>query len=890
MLRTTLLKQKSFWAILLIATIPLLVTTLISIKIAETALEKQVVNNLSTIADQKVLNIENFIRKGRDDANLLVQAPFLLSTLKDERQILSRGSNNLSSMLKASSELAGFASIFLKRPGSNYSDIILMSIDGTILFSAADPALTGKKFQETPLNKSRLPPLFKDVVTLMQTQVSDFSHLENRKNPEAFIVSPILDKQVPVGVLALQMSNESITEVVNNLENLGGTGETLVGSIVNNRIIPEVPLRFTNIEGFIAQSQKVNNNLMAAFDDATQGGKGQGSMTDYRGNTVIGVWRYVPSFGWGMLVKMDSSEIYAPIYRMISNIILLGSVALLLAILIATFISMRLQKAENSLKAALEELKIAVEEAKSANEVKSQFLANMSHELRTPLNAIIGYTEMLQEDATDMQLPGFEKDLARIHGSAKHLLSLINDILDFAKIEAGRIEMYLEDIKVHTLVNGLNDLIKPLLDKNQNTFILDCEPEIGMIHTDITRLSQSLLNLLSNATKFTEKGTIRLSVLRDRSSDKDWYRFIVSDNGIGMNTDQLARLFQPFSQADASITRKYGGTGLGLNISKKFCQMLGGDISVSSEEGKGSTFIIHLPEKSVHGIEKAEIVPPASLAISSMQAVDKAQESDTTKAKTHTILIVDDDRDIHKDLRQALEKAGFETLHAFNGEEGLKLARQYKPDLIVLDIDMPIMDGLSALSFIKNDSSIKDIPVMIISLTGNSDLNFAMKATDYLSKPINNNKLLEVIEKNLRSVHSISIMVVDDDASVRDLLGRAISKNGWKFIPMENGKQALAWLEQAPQLPSILLLDLIMPELDGFAVINAIRQNPAWSSIPIIVITSKELTEEEKALLNVEVKDLFIKGSCSRRELIQNVCGQVSKVVVQTTDSGDKHA
>lgn len=878
MLQSRLLKLKSFWAILLIATIPLLVTTIISIKIAEKALEKQVLNNLSTIADQKVSNIENFIKKSRDDANLLVQTPLVLSTLKNELQLLSTAPGNSMALLDASRELEGFASIFLKRSESNYRDILLLSIDGTILFSTANPALVGKKFQQTALGKSRLSPLFKEVVTLMQTQVSDFSIVENRKNPEAFVVSPIQDKQALIGVLALQMSNESITDVVNNLENLGNTGETLVGSIVNNRIVPEVPLRFTNIEGFMEESGQISNNLINAFDDATQGGKGQGSMTDYRGKDVIGVWRYVPSFGWGMLVKMDSSEIYEPIYLMIRNILLLGSIALLLAVIIATLISLRLQKADNNLKAALEDLKIAVEEAKNANEVKSQFLANMSHELRTPLNAIIGYTEMLQEDAADMELPTFDKDLGRIHSSAKHLLSLINDILDFSKIEAGRIEMYLEDINVNTLLKSLNDLVKPLLDKNQNTFVLECDPDIGMIHTDITRLSQALLNLLSNAAKFTDNGQIKLSVLRDRSSDRDWYRFIVSDSGIGMNPEQLSRLFQPFSQADASITRKYGGTGLGLNISKKFCQMLGGDITVTSEEGKGTSFIIHLPAKSTTGIEKETIMPGGAATL------QKAEERQHVETAKKSILLVDDDREIHKDLGQALEKANFKTLHAFNGEEGLKLARRYKPDLIILDIDMPVMDGISTLSFIKNDNTIKNIPVMILSMTGNSELNFALKATDYLSKPIHSDKLLEVIEKNLKSLEEINVMVVDDDPNLRDLLGRAITKNGWKFIPMENGRRALDFLKESRQKPSIILLDLVMPEMDGFAVINAIKKHPHWNDIPIIVITSKELTEAEKRLLDVEARDLFIKGSSSRRDLIQRVCEKVEGILVKTED------
>jgi signal transduction histidine kinase len=240
-------------------------------------------------------------------------------------------------------------------------------------------------------------------------------------------------------------------------------------------------------------------------------------------------------------------------------------------------------------------LRVAMEAAAQADQAKSQFLANMSHELRTPLNAIIGYSEMLQEEAADTGQDGFIPDLLKIHSSAKHLLALINDILDLSKIEAGKMELFLETFDVANVIKEVATMVQPLVEKNGNALTIQCADDLRLMHADVTRVRQCLFNLLSNASKFTQKGTITLQAARLQQTGQDWIQLCVRDTGIGMTPEQLQRMFKAFSQADASTTRKFGGTGLGLAITRKFCQMMGGDVGVESEYGKGSTFTIQLP-------------------------------------------------------------------------------------------------------------------------------------------------------------------------------------------------------------------------------------------------------------------------------------------------------
>ncbi len=387
----------------------------------------------------------------------------------------------------------------------------------------------------------------------------------------------------------------------------------------------------------------------------------------------------------------------------------------------------------------LEEAERARAIAEEANQTKSRFLANMSHELRTPMNAIIGYSEMLQEDAQDQGLDEFVPDLKKIRFAAKHLLDLINGVLDLSKIEAGKMDLYLEDVDVQAMLQEVQVTIEPLIQKNGNRLEIICGSDIGEMYTDVTKLRQCLINLMSNAAKFTDQGVITLAVGLENELGRDWMRFDISDTGIGMTPDQVKKLFQAFSQADASTTRRYGGTGLGLAITKRFSTMLGGDVSVRSVEGKGTTFTLRLPAEVV---EKRRGKRPDVLSLTSSGTLRLPRGF-------NTILVIDDDPAVGDMLTRFLNKEGYEVVCAPGGEEGLKKAREIQPDAITLDAVMPGMDGWQVLAQLKSDPLTAGIPVIMVSMLDDKSRGFSLGASEYLTKPVDRDRLVALLQQLL---------------------------------------------------------------------------------------------------------------------------------------------
>jgi PAS domain S-box-containing protein len=482
---------------------------------------------------------------------------------------------------------------------------------------------------------------------------------------------------------------------------------------------------------------------------------------------------------------------------------------------------------------AEEELKHAKEAAESASRVKSAFLANMSHELRTPLNAIIGYSEILVEDATDRGDKESISDLQKIQSAGKHLLGLINDILDLSKIEAGRMDIYLEQVFLAKLVDEVKVIVQPMVAKNGNKLVIECPPDIGSLRTDLTKLKQNLINLLSNAAKFTNNGEVKLTLtgMKGPEGEKK-IRFAISDTGIGMNEEQLGKLFQSFTQADSSTTRNFGGTGLGLTITRHFCTMLGGSIDAASEPGKGSTFTMVLPDQAAHPAH-----PAGEIRVAARGAHGRAM----------TVLVVDDDPAVHEVLSATLSREGYHLQHARDGEEALEIMRKSPPDIVTLDVMMPKIDGWSVLGIMKSDPLLQNIPVIMLTIVDDRNLGFSLGASEFMTKPIDRTRLIGLIQQ-FTSTKDAVVLIVDDDPDVRGIIRQAVEGVG--LIPAEagNGRAALDWLEKNPA-PALILLDLMMPEVDGFEFLVKLRQRPQSLDIPVVVLTAKVLNENERVFL-----------------------------------------
>ena len=523
------------------------------------------------------------------------------------------------------------------------------------------------------------------------------------------------------------------------------------------------------------------------------------------------------------------------------------------------------------LKQRQQQLESAMESAERANQVKSEFLANMSHELRTPLNAIIGYSQILQEDAVDAGQEDIVPDLQKIENAGNHLLGLINDILDLSKIEAGRMEAYIERIDVPALVQDVRMMVEPLAAKNSNKLVIDCPEAIGGVMTDLTKVKQSLLNLLSNACKFTEQGTITLKVSRHQGDGAgERIDFAVSDTGIGMSEAQMARLFQAFAQADSSTTRRYGGTGLGLTITRSFARMLGGDVTVSSTAGQGSTFLLTLPTEITQAIRPgvgADLHPAGAATPHDLTGIAHARGAPAAHA---SVLVVDDDPSARRIITEHLIREGYRVIAAGSGPEAIEIARRERPDAITLDILMPQMDGWSVLAAIKREPSLSSIPVILVSMVGDRSMGFELGAAAFLTKPVDRGELAEALRAHCHHHYAGTVLVVDDDPAMQQLTERTLDRLGHPAALAGNGQEALDWLAANPP-PVVILLDLIMPEMDGFEFLDNLRRLPDGSAIPVIVISSKELTPEERQQLTSMTQQIITKGQSASMELTQAV-------------------
>ena len=504
------------------------------------------------------------------------------------------------------------------------------------------------------------------------------------------------------------------------------------------------------------------------------------------------------------------------------------------------------------IEARTHEMEVARDEARDASDQKTKFFANMSHELRTPLNAILGYGEMLYEDCEDLGYEDLLPDLKKITSAGSHLLSLINNILDLSKIEAGKMELFVTGFEIENMIETIKDVSAPLALKNNNEFQINIDDSVGSMSQDETKLRQCLTNFLSNAFKFTKDGTVTLDIDVEIKEKTEFISFSVTDTGAGMSAEGVAKVFEEYTQAERSTSANYGGTGLGLPISKRFAEMMGGDVSVSSEEGVGSVFSISVPR------ECPEINDEIEEGVINLDSTD------------NVVVLVDDDAAMHGLIKRTIAKLNLTLIGATNGEKGMDLIREIKPKLILLDVLMPGRDGWSILKECKLDDELKDIPVIMISQLDKANFAASLGANEYMTKPIDRELFVNTVKRILgSSTKNQKVLVIDDDKDVRDLMNRMLDDIGVRSIEARDGKEGL---ERTKDKPSLIVLDLEMPRMDGFEFLESyIDECPEDKRAPILVYSGKDITDVQEKLLNERVVGFVKKDETSMDELSDRI-------------------
>ena len=501
-----------------------------------------------------------------------------------------------------------------------------------------------------------------------------------------------------------------------------------------------------------------------------------------------------------------------------------------------------------------QELADANRRIQEADRLKSQFLANMSHELRTPMNSIIGFSEILVERLDGKVEPKHLGFLRHIQDSGQHLLGIINDVLDLSKIEAGKMEVYPEFVSVAPVVESVCHLMRGMTRTNPN-FVVDIPPDLPQIETDLAKFKQVLFNLLSNAVKFSPPQTpIEIRATYEGTNESDG-RITVSvrDQGIGIDPAHHAMIFEEFRQVDGTVRREFGGTGLGLALVRRFVQLQGGEVTLESALGKGSTFSFTLPVRSRAAV------------------ISRPPEIPTERATR--VLVVEDDANAYDLIASALGSAGYLSIRARHGEEALRLARESNPAAVTLDLVLPGVDGWEVLKRLKGDAVTREIPVVIISMVDNRDLGLALGAEDYFVKPVDRDRLLqrvdEILQRSGNGSAKARLLVIDDDAAVHKLLDDLLGEHGYTIDNAYSGEDGLRAAEE--RTPDVIILDLVMPGMSGFEVAGRLKENARTADIPIVILTSKDLSGADRALLHTKVSSFVQKGTSAREQLLREI-------------------
>ncbi|HZT43867.1 MAG TPA: response regulator [Chthonomonadaceae bacterium] len=528
----------------------------------------------------------------------------------------------------------------------------------------------------------------------------------------------------------------------------------------------------------------------------------------------------------------------------------------------------RIQERDAELHAVNAQLAQSERMAMAANQAKSAFLATMSHELRTPLNAIIGFSEVLVDQTFGELNPKQVRYVNNILTSGRHLLQLINDILDLAKVEAGRMQLDESPFDVPSAMQGVEAVIKPLAAKKQIIVQTEVAPDVPRIVADEAKFKQILYNLFSNAIKYTpDGGTVTAKADTVEATDKAvselfagetppagrFLRVAVIDSGIGIKPEDLERVFGEFEQLDDSYARQQQGTGLGLSLTRKLVELHGGRIQAQSAgEGHGSAFTFLLPMQPAEAQKAAAEHAAAPVAV-----VESAGEA--PGGERRTVLVIEDDRQASELLAHYLASAGYSVAQAYDGEQAIEMARRLRPHAITLDIILQKKTGWEVLSALKSLPETHDIPVVVVSMTEDQQLGMALGAAEYLHKPVDRERLIAAVAKARAACNGTlkTILVVDDDAQVLEMLHNVLEARGYTVLLAHGGREGLQMAQE--KLPDAVILDLLMPEVTGFDVVQQMRGNEQTHNIPIIVFTAKDITEEDRQRLHDQVRAIVTK-------------------------------